>query len=189
MCGGGGSTKVKDTAAQKKLASIAAQRFNLYQKYYVPLENQFIGEVKALSSDAAYKDVEGVVSASLNPEFQNARRFVTEKLFSQNVDPSSGKFSAASVDLTNEQGRGMGLGIAAGLSGQTDRYYQGMQNIVAMGQGQAGTAISGLGDVAGFAGEVARAQSKGALTKYIADKEAAGTAVGTGLGIYGAFGT
>ena len=38
--GGGGSTQIKDTAAQKKLASIAAQRFNLYQKYYVPLENQ-----------------------------------------------------------------------------------------------------------------------------------------------------
>ena len=27
---GGGDNKVEDTAAQKKLASIAAQRFNLY---------------------------------------------------------------------------------------------------------------------------------------------------------------
>ena len=90
--GGGGSTQIKDTAAQKKLASIAAQRFNLYQKYYVPLENQFIGEVQAMSGDAAYKDVEGVISASLNPQFQNARNIVNQRLFSQNVDPSSADF-------------------------------------------------------------------------------------------------
>lgn len=186
--GGGGSTQVKDTAAQKKLASIAAQRFNLYQKYYVPLENQFIGEVQAMSGDAAYKDVEGVISASLNPQFQNARNVVNQRLFSQNVDPSSGRFSAASVDLTNEQGRGMGLGVAAGLSGQTDRYYQGLQNIVAMGQGQAGTAMSGLGDIAGFAGNVARSQSRGELDKYMARQEQAGTAIGTGIGAYSAFG-
>lgn len=185
---GGGDNKVEDTAAQKKLASIAAQRFNLYQKYYVPLENQFIGEVKAMSGEGAYKDVEGVVTAALNPQFQNARNMVNQRLFSQNVDPSSGRFSAASVDLTNEQGRGMGLGTAAGLSAQTDRYYQGMQNIVAMGQGQVGTAISGLGDVAGFAGDVARAQSRGELDKYLARQEQAGTAIGTGLGVYGAFG-
>ena len=188
MSGGGGSNRIEDTAAQKKLASIAAQRFNLYQKYYVPLENQFIGEVKAMSGEGAYKDVEGVVSSALNPRFQNARNVVNQRLFAQNVDPSSGRFSAAAVDLTNEQGRGMGLGTAAGLSGQTDRYYQGLSNIVAMGQGQAGTAISGLGDIAGFAGDVARAQSRGKLDKYVAGQEMAGTAVGTGLGIYGAFG-
>ena len=48
MCGGGGSggpASVKDTAAQKKLAEIAARRFNLYQQYFVPLENQYIQDV------------------------------------------------------------------------------------------------------------------------------------------------
>ena len=32
MSGGGGSTTIKDTKSQKALASIAAQRFNLYQQ-------------------------------------------------------------------------------------------------------------------------------------------------------------
>ena len=36
--GGGGSTKIKDTASQKALANIAAKRFNLYQQYYVILK-------------------------------------------------------------------------------------------------------------------------------------------------------
>ena len=46
--GGGGSTKIKDSASQKALASIAAQRFNLYQQYYVPLENQYMSDVFAM---------------------------------------------------------------------------------------------------------------------------------------------
>jgi len=188
MSGGGGSTEIKDTPAQKALASIAAKRFNLYQQYYVPLENQFIGEVQALTSLGKFQDVEGVVSASLNPEFQNARRMVTSRLMQQNVDPSSGKFRAAQTDISSAQGRGMGLGVASGLSGQVDRYYQGMQNIVAMGQGQAGQAMSGLGDIASMAGEVSRSQARADLDRYMADQEMAGTMIGTGLGVYGAFG-
>jgi len=184
MSGGGGSQEIKDTPAQKALASIAAQRFNLYQQYYVPLENQFIGEVQALTSLGKFQDVEGVVSASLNPEFQNARRMVTNRLVQQNVDPTSGRFRSAQTSISSAQGRGMGLGVASGLSGQADRYYQGMQNIIAMGQGQAGQAMSGLGDIASMAAEVSRSQARSELDKYMAGQEMLGTAIGTGLGVF-----
>lgn len=188
MSGGGGSTEIKDTPQQKALTSIAARRFNLYQQYYVPLENQYISEVQNLTSVGKFQDVEGVVSASLNPEFQNARKMVSNNLIQQNVDPGSGKFQSAMSSVSQAQGRGMGLGAASGLSGQVDRYYQGMQNIVAMGQGQAGQAMSGLGDIAQFSGQVARAQAQGDMSEYMGKQEMAGTALGTGLGIYGAFG-
>ena len=183
MSGGGGSTEIKDTPAQKKLASIAAQRFNLYQQYYVPLENQFIGEVKALTQQGKFDSVESVVTASLNPEFQNARNMVSNRLMQQNVDPTSGRYTAAMEDLSQRQARGTGLATASGASSQIDRYYQGMQNIVAMGQGVAGTGISGLGDIATMSGQIARAQAQGGLDKYMAEQEVTGTAVGTALGV------
>ena len=72
--GGGGSTQIKDTKAQKSLASIAAQRFNLYQQYYIPLENQFMTDVFAMKSDGAFNDVEGFVNALQQPQFQAERK-------------------------------------------------------------------------------------------------------------------
>lgn len=183
MSGGGGSTEIKDTPAQKKLASIAAQRFNLYQQYYVPLENQFIGEVKALTQQGKFDSVESVVTASLNPEFQNARNMVSNRLMQQNVDPTSGRYTAAMEDLSQRQARGTGLATASAGSQQIDRYYQGMQNIVAMGQGVAGTGISGLGDIAAMSGEIGRAQARAGLDRFMAGQEVAGTAVGTALGV------
>ena len=153
--GGGGSTQIKDSESTKKLANIAARRFNLYQQYYVPLENQFIGEVLNLTSVGKFADVAGVVSASLNPEFQNARNMVINRMTSSGVDPSSGKFRANLSNITNVQGSSIGRGSAAGQSAQLDRYYQGLENIVAIGLGQAGNGMSRLGDVARLAGNVA----------------------------------
>ena len=184
MSGGGGSTEIKDTVAQKKLAEIAARRFNLYQQYYVPLENQFIGEVLNLSNTGKFNDVAGVVSASIKPEFDNARKLVTNKLFSNNVDPSSGRFTSTMDNLTSVQGSSTGRGTAAGQSAQLDRYYQGLQNVVAMGTGQAGDSISGMGDIASFAGNVARGEARAGLTRSMANKEVAGTLLGAGLGYY-----
>ena len=48
-------------------------------------------------------------------------------------------------NITNVQGSSIGRGSAAGQSAQLDRYYQGLENIVAIGQGQAGTANLGGG--------------------------------------------
>lgn len=186
MCGGGGGGdgRIKDTAAQKKLAQIAARRFNLYQQYYVPLENQFIGEVLSLADTGKFNDVAGVVSSSLKPEFDNARKLVTNRLFQNNVDPSSGRFMATSDAITAETGSSIGRGTAAGQSGQLDRYYQGLQNVVAMGTGQAGQTMSGLGDIARYSGDVARARARGEITEAMAREEAVGTALGSGLGYY-----
>ena len=90
--GGGGSTKIKDTAAQKSLARIAAQRFNLYQQYFVPLENQFISDVQALKEPSNFENVASFVNAIQQPEFQEQRRQLTQQAFQQGVDPTSGQF-------------------------------------------------------------------------------------------------
>ncbi len=184
MSGGGGSANIQETKSSKKLASIAAQRFNLYQKYHVPMENQFISEVQAMNTQASFDTVEGVVAASMKPQFQQMYNQVKQNLAQQNVDPSSGKYEAITSQVAQAEARGVGTGTASGLGGQVDRYYQGMQNVVALGQGQAGTSISGLGDIASMAGNVGRAQASSRLDRYLGRQEMAGTLVGTGLGTF-----
>ena len=70
---GGGSNKIKDTKAQKQLAQIAAKRFNLYQQYYVPLENQFMSDVFAMQSPAKMENVQSFVTALQQPQFQKQK--------------------------------------------------------------------------------------------------------------------
>ena len=183
LMGGGGSTKIKDTASQKALANIAAKRFNLYQQYYVPLENQFMQDVFGMLDQSAFENVSGFVNALQQPQFQAARRDMERAAFSQGVDPTSGQFQARGEAMGQAQARGMGLGTAEALSGQTDRYYQGLQNIIAMGQGQAGQAISGLSDVGDIASKRAAAEAKTGLSNYLGRQQMLGSAVGTGVGI------
>ena len=78
----------------------------------------------------------------------------------------------------------MGTGTAEALSGQVDRYYQGMGNIVALGQGQAGNTMSGLGDLGNIANQRAASEAQGNLTGYLANQQFLGTAVGSGIGLY-----
>lgn len=190
MCGGGGgSTTIKDTASQKALASIAAKRFNLYQQYYVPLENQFISDVYSLIEPESFKSVEGFVNAVQQPQFQNARRNMQSAAFAQGADPTSGRYQAAASAMQTAQARGMSAGTTEALSGQVDRYYQGMQNIVAMGQGQAGQAMAGLGDVANLAQQRATAEAKTSFSNYLGRQQLIGSAVGAGVGLYGATNT
>jgi len=184
MSGGGGSTKIKDTKAQKALASIAAQRFNLYQQYYVPLENQYMSDVFAMKSPAAFENVEGFVNALQQPEFQAGRRQMQQRAFSMGADPTSGQYQAAASQMQQAQAQGMGRGTAEALSGQVDRYYQGMQNIIAMGQGQAGQAMSGLGDVGALGLERSKAIASRDMSSYTSGLGAIGTAAGLGYGVY-----
>lgn len=182
MSGGGGSGKIKDTEAQKSLASIAAKRFNLYQQFYVPLENQFMSSVFAMTSPESFQNVEGYINALQQPEFQAARRNMQQAAFTAGVDPTSGQYQARAAQMQQAQARGMSQGVAEGLSAQLDRYYQGMQNIVAMGQGQAGQAMAGLGDVGELAQRRAEAAAKQSMSRYESGLGALGTAAGLGYG-------
>ena len=110
MSGGGGEGRVKDTAAQKALAQIAARRFNLYQQYYVPLENEFMNSVFSMKDPSAFANVEGFVTSLQQPEFQDARSQMQRQAF------------AAGADVAAE-GLG-GAACATGLCAVVDRPHR-----------------------------------------------------------------
>nr|BAR25702.1 hypothetical protein [uncultured Mediterranean phage uvMED]BAR25745.1 hypothetical protein [uncultured Mediterranean phage uvMED] len=185
MCGGGdGPATIADTAAQKKLAELAAKRFNLYQQYFVPLENQYISDIFNLGDSATFESVDAFVNAIQQPEYQATRKGIEAEAFARGMDPTSGQYRGAVSNVLTSSGRGGALGAAEALSGQVDRKYQGMQNLIQMGQGQSGKAIAGLGDVATLALERAKSEGKTAAADYLGKQQLVGTAVGTGLGLF-----
>ena len=186
MCGGGdsGPATIADTAAQKKLAELAAKRFNLYQQYFVPLENQYIADIFSLGDDSSFQSVDSFINPLQQPEYQATRKGIEAEAFAKGMDPTSGQYRGAVSNVLTASGRGGALGAAEALSGQVDRKYQGIQNVIQMGQGQSGKAIAGLGDVASLALERAKSEGKTAAAEYLGRQQLIGTAVGTGVGLY-----
>ena len=65
---------------------------------------------------------------------------------------------------------------------QQDRAYRGLENIMKMGSGQQGEAITGLTQIADLSGAYARESAQKGFNKATGRKELAGSVVGMGAG-------
>jgi hypothetical protein len=99
-------------------------------------------------------------------------------MFQQGVDPSSGAYQETSAALRRAQALGQGLGVSSAKVANTDRFYQGLGGIMAMGQGQASNAIEGMSSIARNAQEVAQNKAEAAF----ANSSAVRGGIAAGLG-------
>lgn len=174
---GGGKTP-KETEEARALAEIAAQRFNRYKEVFAPLEDQYIQQVMDVRSQGNYETAGGLASAEFQRGFQTAQDNLTNQMMQQGVDPSSGAFQENSAALRRAQAVRQGMGVSGAKVANTDRFYQGLKGVMAMGQGQAADAISGMSDIARSAQEVANTQAETAFTNSSAMRS--GVAAGLG---------
>jgi hypothetical protein len=142
MCGGGGS-EPKEQESKLALAQQAANALQRYGDVFVPLENMYIDDATAMfdegASDQAMAAAQNQTSAIYEQGFGDMRG----AQFQAGLDPMSGRAQGESNALREAQARGMGLaGSDAGLS-YTDAAYQGLGNVIAMGQGLQTQAVAG----------------------------------------------
>lgn len=175
---GKGVKKQDESPETRALAEVAAQRFNRYKEVFAPLEDQYIEDVFNVRDQGNYEMAGGLASAAYQPEFQKANQNFAGEMFQQGVDPSSGAFQQNSAALRRAQAVKQGLGIGGAKIDNTDRFYKGLQGIVAMGQGQAGEAISGMGTLASNAEDKAKASAAAAFDNSSAIRS--GVAAGLG---------
>lgn len=173
----GKSSPPDETPEAKALAQVSAERFNRYKQVFAPLEDAYIKDVFNVRDQGNYETAGGVASAQYQPEFEKVNRQFSNEMFSQGVDPTSGAFQQNSAALRRAQAVKQGLGISGAKVQNTDRFYQGLQGIINMGQGQASQAISGLGGIAKTATENAINQAENSFNSGgIARKAALGVA-------------
>jgi hypothetical protein len=137
-----------DTEEAKALAEVAAKRFNRYQEVFVPLENAYIGDVMNVREQGTYETIGGLAAADYAREFAGANDQLADEMQQQGVDPNSGVFMGNSSALRKAQAMKQGLGVAGAKIANTTRFYDGLQGLIMMGQGQAGQSIGGLKDIA-----------------------------------------
>lgn len=168
----------KETEEQRALAEIAAQRFNRYKEVFAPLEDQYIQQVMDVRDQSNYETAGGLAAAEFQRGFQTGQENLQNEMFQQGVDPSAGAFQENSAALRRAQAVAQGRGVSGAKVANTDRFYQGLRGVAAIGQGQAADAIEGMAGIARSSQEKANTAAENAFTRSSAVRS--GVAAGIG---------
>lgn len=175
---GKGAKKLDETEQERALAEIAAQRFNRYKEVFAPLEDQYIQQVFDVRDQSNYENAGGIAASQFQREFQTGQDKLSDQMFQQGVDPSSGAFQENSAALRRAQAVGQGLGVSGAKVANTDRFYQGLRGVMAIGQGQSADAIEGMAGIARQSQETAIKSAQSAFDSNKAVRSGVGGVLG-----------
>ncbi len=176
--GGGGDTDIPETEEQKVSAEIALDRYNYYERTFVPMENDYIKDVQSRNDESEHVRLAGDVSTEFKSNFDNTAQANHKALSAEGIDPSSGMAQSVHQKTATDQAV---VGSDATNRAQVelqDSYVGGLQNVVAMGEGQATEAQQGLQDIANTSAQVAA--DKAQLNRYESNGNKSLVAFGAG---------
>lgn len=182
MSGGGGS-KPEELESREALAQQAAVSLQRYGQVFVPMENQYIQSTLNQFSDQNYVNAMGQASTQATGAYeQGMGDFQNAAVMQRGLDPSMGAYQQESAALRAAQARGVGQAMTDAAITNTDRGYQGLSNIVKMGQGLATDAMSGQMEVAQNQMDRVTAQRNQDFGASSSLRNLAGTVTGMGAG-------
>ncbi|WP_144982883.1 hypothetical protein [Halomonas sp. C22] len=182
--GGGGSTTVKDTPEQRQLAEVAAEKWNFAQERLAPLENAYMESVGDMTSAGNMSYIAGRTLQSQQQAVSAASEQAGMQLSQAGIDPSGGRAQAvmSGIALGGASAGGETLGRAQ--FEQENQQIQGLQNIVAIGQGQAGRAQVGLSGIAAQSAQDAQQTAANRFNRKSANLQLLGQVAGAGTAHY-----
>lgn len=139
MSGGGGDdNKVKDTPEQKYLAQVAAEKWNFAQEELAPLENEYMATVGRMDSEGNMSYIRGRTMQAQTQAQTRAQADLDKGLGRAGIDPSSGRWQGDQTGLALDVATAGGENLGRAQFEQDNQKILGLQNVVAIGQGQSG---------------------------------------------------
>ncbi len=184
MGGGGGSNKVEETDQQQALASVSMKRWSDYLDNYRPVENNYMRQVDAMNSDSQYQQAANMAAVPVEAQYSQAVNQSATGMLGSGINPNSGLFKAELEKLDRNKRSVKADMMNQGQMSQQNRYIGGLQNVAAIGQGQATTAIDGMGTISSMSAENAYNSANNAMRST---NETRGL-VGSGLGMATSYG-
>lgn len=178
---GGGDAKIKDTADQKALAQIASQRWQQYQSIYKPAENRYINEMTTFDKPSRMAQAGGAAEGAVRGEYAQAIRSDVQQMTGSGINPASGAFMAQTGARARQMAADEANNVTQTETAIQDQRVAGMQNVVALGSGQATQAIAGMGETARASASEASQSAINAHNSQSARRYAAGTAGGMAI--------
>lgn len=175
--------QIEETPQQRAFAEIAAARMADYRQRWLPLQRELVADVRGMgrADSSERKQAAGVAVADNAIRFGEAGIGVEAALASSGGSPGSSKFKVGTAGMSDDQATSRGLGMAGADAQIDDAYLQGLTQIAAMGQGQAGRAIQGMGDVAAISGRQAATDAEISAQRRAGKYALAGQLAGAGL--------
>ena len=130
-----GDSEVEETSQEIELSRISREQWNEYQDRFRPFEDEWIKNTEMDAGDHA--KMTGQVNAAVGSEFDKEQAVGEKQMFKVGMDPSSGAFKAMTSGIAAQ--RGAATGKAQSISSQAvdDQTYQGLQQAISLGRGQA----------------------------------------------------
>lgn len=176
--GGGGDNKVKDTPEQRHLAKVAAEKWNFAQEELAPLENAYMESVGKMTDPGRMSYLRGRTMQSLGRAQEGLGEEASGLMTQAGIDPSSGRYQAEMGGIARDVGSAGGETLGRAQFEQENQQIGGLQNIVAMGQGEATQAQQGLSGIASQASQDAIGASTNAFNRRSANLQLLGQVAG-----------
>ena len=180
--GGGGSTDVPETEAERALAEVSAGKWKMYQDQFVPLENQYMREVDNLGSKGSQQRLATMAMDKASESTFGLQNQLNQQSFARGIDPSSGQYQTKSMVLNGAIQRTKDNAYAQGMNAAKNAHMQGIGNVVAMGSGQDTAAFNGFGNLANTAARNALADSGRAFERNLGNQQLTGQVLGAAAG-------
>lgn len=178
--GGGGDSTVKDTPEQRYLAQVAAEKWNFAQEKLAPLENAYMESVNQMTDAGHMSYIRGRTMQAQQQAGSELADQAGQQLQQGGIDPSSGRYQGAMTGLNLDLAQSGGETLGRAQFEQENQQIQGMQNIVAIGQGQAGQAQAGLAGLADQSAADARQSAANQFNRRSANLQLLGQVAGAG---------
>lgn len=168
----GSAPQQKETEQERALAEVANEQWQRYKQVGVPAREQFFKRVDDSGTEAANTFARGTAASATAAKYGDAGL--------KTVKPA-GQFGLALARAKDTADNTIGASLS-----QEDAHAGGLQNIVAMGQGQATQATAGLSDLAQAAQQKATMDVTNQYNNRAGNMAAAGTLAGAvGQGYFG----
>lgn len=178
---GGGSSKapeIKETAAERAAAELAAEKWQDYQKDFVPIENEYMNSVNDLNSESNKARVSAKAQANVVDQSSGLLGQAMQKNFARGIDPSSGASNANTFALSQATQNSRANAGNKGLFGAENAYLQGVSNVVALGNNQDATAFESMGSIADRASGEAINKAKNDFIDFQGNQSLTGGLIG-----------
>lgn len=179
--GGGGDNTVKDTPEQRQLAAVAAEKWNFAQGRLAPLEDAYMEQVGQMTDPSKMSYIRGRTMQAQGQAASELTGQAGRQLQQGGIDPSSGRYQGAMTGLNLDLAQTGGDTLGRAQFEQENQQIQGMQNIVAIGQGQAGQAQAGLAGLASQSAADARSSAVNSFNRRSANLQLLGQVAGAGV--------
>lgn len=165
---GGGDNTIPETPAYQTMVRVARASMDDYNARWKPVENYYVDKTHR-DLGAQRTKAEGQAASETRSRFSGAIAKTEGTLTSQGAKPGSGRNMAGLLGLSKDEEAATGNNMSEADNIVESNYAQTLKDIVSLGRGQAGAAMTGITDAAATAQRTAGEQAQ------LSEQQAEGT--------------